>query len=210
MDEFHEFEPPSPGGRRVARPSTVESCAQCGAALGANYAGCRACFDAVERYWLADWQALLDREGITPGSPEEQLLAQVVLDEFGRHPWTVLDIAMSLLRCTTCGAELGEAYAACGECGRAFGSSIAAEFGATANEHALHVGRWVLRYPQRHSANAVAAWRITLPRILTGWLPSTQDAQRGMALIKAGRAGELEAQLSAKDIKIFDRSKRSV
>jgi hypothetical protein len=66
----------------------------------------------------------------------------------------------------------------------AFGASIQAEFDATPNEHALHIGRWVLRYPQRHSQNAVAAWRLSLPRILTGWLPSTQEARQVMVLIK--------------------------
>ena len=85
-----------------------------------------------------------------------------------------------------------ECYSDCAECGMAFGSSIQSEFGATGNEHALHIGRWVLRFPHRHSNNAVAAWRMSLPRLLTGWLPTTAEAQAAMALIKAGRFLEVE------------------
>jgi len=54
-------------------------------------------------------------------------LGIVVLDEFGRHPWTVVDMAMSRLRCSECGGELSIRYPSYGECGRAFVSSIAAE-----------------------------------------------------------------------------------
>ena len=190
------------GGRRVGRPKTVQACPACGEALGAGYATCRTCHDAIESIWLADWQALLAQEHIATGSPEETLLARVVIDEFGRHPWTVVDIAMSRLRCSQCGAELGEAYATCGECGMAFGSSILCEFEATGNEHALHIGRWVLRYPQRHSPDAVAAWRLSMPRLLTGWLPSTEDAQHVMAMIKAGRMAEVTELVKGLDQEI--------
>ncbi len=225
------------GGRRVERPKTVQPCPACGEALGANYGAlfgpiarrgetaCRTCHTAIESIWLADWQALLAQEGIAAplardayaaplardayaaGSPEVVLLAQVVVDEFGRHPWTVVDIAMSLLRCKECGGELGENYSACGECGMAFGASILCEFEATGNEHALHIGRWVLRYPQHHSPNAVVAWRLSMPRLLTGWLPPIEDAQRIMALIKAGRMSEVNDLVRQLDQMINQNSK---
>lgn len=198
MEATH-IEPHLIGGRRLPRPASVVPCPRCGEPLGTNYATCPPCFQAIESYWLADWQALLVREGIAAGTEDETLLARVVLIEFGQHPWTVLDSAMSLLRCDSCGGELGEGYTTCGVCGWAFGQSVASEFGATANEHALHIGRWVLRYPRRHSANAVAAWRLTLPRVLTGWLPTTQAAQRAMASIKAGRMAEVQATLRTVD-----------
>jgi uncharacterized protein (UPF0212 family) len=202
------------GGRRIARPQRVLACPQCGEAVGANYHDCAHCHAAIESIWLADWKALLLEEGVTAGSEEERLLAQVVTaeiggqrpsfhpSEFGRHAWTVMDIAMSLQRCSQCGNELGAAYQDCAECGMAFGASIQAEFGATANEHALHIGRWVLRYPERHSANAVAAWRLTLPRILTGWLPSNQEAQRAMAMIKAGQLEQVQMLIRQVDAEI--------
>lgn len=182
----------------------MERCPECGRALGAGYASCAACKNAVECYWLADWAALLAQERVEPGTEDERMLARVALSEFGRHPWTVMDTAMSLLRCDECGSELGERYADCGECGMYFGASIQSEFEASANEHALHIGRWVLRYPHRHSQNAVAAWQRTLPRILTGWLPSTADAQRWMALIKAGRLEEVDAALEELDRQIAE------
>ena len=197
------------GGRRVQRPKTVEPCPACGEPLGANYAECPTCHDAIENIWLADWQALLQQENVAMGSADETILAQVVSSEYGRHPWTVMDIAMSRLRCSQCGAELGEAYSDCGECDMAFGSSIASEFDATANEHALHIGRWVLRYPQRHSKNAVVAWRMSVPRLLTGWLPTTEDAQRIMALIKAGRMPEVEQGVKQLDLAINRDQRRS-
>ncbi len=136
------------GGRRIQRPRSVQVCPACGESLGGGYASCDTCRFAIESIWLADWQALLDQEGITPGSPDEELLARVVLSEYERHPWTVVDIAMSLLKCSLCGSELGERYSDCAECGMAFGSSILAEVGATANEHALHIGRWVHALPR--------------------------------------------------------------
>jgi hypothetical protein len=199
------------GGRRIPRPATVQVCTGCGEALGTNYtaercfAPCGTCHAAIEAIWLADWQALLQQEGIAAGTDEEKLLARVVTGEFGRHPWTVLDVAMSLQRCEQCGAELGEAYPDCGTCGMAFGASIESEFGVTGNEHALHIGRWVLRYPHRNSKNVVAAWRLSMPRLLTGWLPTTDEAQRVMALIVAGRWDEVEEGVKRLDLSINQR-----
>jgi uncharacterized protein (UPF0212 family) len=166
---------------------------------GTNYATCPTCFQAIEAIWLADWHALLAQEQITPGSPDEIVLAEVVMAESERHPWTAVDIAMTLLTCPECGHELGSRYQECTPCYQAFGKALASEFGVTANEHALHIGRWVLRHPHQHSANAVAAWSRTTPRILTGWLPSRTDAQRTMALIKQGRLDEVDAGLAVVD-----------
>ena len=187
------------GGRRIARPDSVVSCAQCGDALGGGYNSCPTCHEAVERYWLADWQALLEKEGIRAGSVEEIMLAQVVTVETERHPWTVVDIAMSLQQCSQCGRELGEGYPDCGECGMAFGASILSEYNATPNEHALHIGRWILRFPHRNSANIHAAWRLSMPRLLTGWLPSTQSAQEMMDLIKTGQLDVVKRMVSELD-----------
>jgi uncharacterized protein (UPF0212 family) len=198
-----EIKPLKPiGGRRIPRPQKILPCPQCGEASGANYANCPQCHEVIESIWMADWNALLQEEGVAAGSEEERLLASVVTSEFGRHAWTVMDIAMSLQRCSLCGNELGEAYQDCAECGMAFGASILAEFDATPNEHALHIGRWVLRYPQQHSQNAVAAWRLTLPRILTGWLPSTQEAQRAMAMIKVGQVDQVQRLIQQVDAQI--------
>src|SRR5512144_2849519 len=106
--ESNESASVPPGGRRVPRPDKVQRCSTCGRPLIAGYADCPECHEALERIWLADWQALLEQEGVAAGTEDERLLAQVVLGEYGKHPWTVIDIAMSLLRCDECGRELGE------------------------------------------------------------------------------------------------------
>jgi hypothetical protein len=175
-------------GRRYPRPSSVEPCPVCGAYLGRGYPDCAACYDAVERYWRADWEAFLAAEGVAPGGDDEVTLAGVVVAEVARHPWTLADYAMTLVRCDECGAELGGGPAGCATCAFAFGNLWAPEHeaGATMNEHALRVGRWVVRHPHRHSATVVAGWRLNLPFLLTGGLPTTVEAQRLSAWLKAG------------------------
>ena len=194
------------GGTRVQRPKRVEQCDQCGEAIGTNYLSCSRCFHAIEDIWLADWAALLQSEQIQAGSPDETLLAQVVIQESEWHSWTIVDIAMTLQRCGTCGNELGSHYTDCGECGMAFGAALMSEYGISGNGHALHVGRVVLRYPDQHSANAVAAWRLTIPRLLMGWLPTTEQAQEAMAQIKAGKLAEVKANIERFDQQINARS----
>lgn len=191
--------------RRIPRPTKILSCPQCHAPLGTNYPDCPACFDAIERYWLADWYAFLDEEEIKPNSEEERLFAQVVFDEGERHLWTVINIALTLLTCTACSSELGGGPADCAECASAWGVALWAEVVAgregfvTPNEHALHVGRMILRHPHRQSRNIIEAWSRTVPRLLTGWLPTTESAQRYMALVKAGRLAELDEMLDELD-----------
>ncbi len=120
-------------------------------------------------------------------------LARAVLAQSDRHPWTVVDVAMSLVRCDACGCEMGGGPKDCAACGTVFGGLWAYDVEAlydgvmTGNEHALRVGRWVLRYPHRQSTNAVMAWRGSMPLLLTGGLPSTRDAQAAMARIKKAK-----------------------
>lgn len=52
------------------------------------------------------------------------------------------------------------------------------------NEHAVRVNVSVVRRPQITSENEVLARRLLLPVLLTGVLPSTEEAQRMSALIK--------------------------
>jgi ribosomal protein S27E len=179
---------PLPAGRRHPRPRSVEPCPDCGAFLGRNYGGCAACYDAVERYWRADWEAFLAAERIAPGGEDEVTMAGVVVAEVARHPWTIADFAMTRVYCAECGAELGGGPSECGSCAFAFGNLWAPEHeaGATMNEHALRVGRWVVRHPHRHSATVAAGWRLNLPFLLTGGLPTTVEAQSLAAWLKAG------------------------
>lgn len=162
----------------------------------------------MERFWLADWQALLVQEGVAPGSADEVPLAAVVFEEMDRHPWTVVDIAMTLIECPSCGAELGGGTLECNECRLALGNSgyydiVAAQQGhMTGNEHALRVGRRILRHPHRYPASAVSNWRLSFPRLLTGWLPSTRDAQVFAALTKSGQIERVREMLAALDQEI--------
>lgn len=191
---------------RFPRPRRVEICSNCRMPVGTNYPACERCFHSIEELWLADWRVLLEREGIVMASGDERLLAQVVMAESERHPFTILDIAMTLQTCTTCRSELGSRYQHCTECALAFGYALAAEHGVSGNEHALHIGRWILRHPHQHSDNIVIAWRYTVPRLLTGWLPATEDAQRWMGKIKAGKIAQLEQELESLDREINSRS----
>ncbi|HLY26824.1 MAG TPA: hypothetical protein VKQ72_10825 [Aggregatilineales bacterium] len=191
---------------RVPRPRRVEICSKCGKPVGMNYPACERCFPSMEELWLADWRALLERENIANSSADERLLAQVVMDEWDRHPFTILDIAMTLQRCKTCQNELGSRYRHCTECALAFGAALAAEYGVSGNAHAIHIGRWILRHAHQHSDNIVMAWRYTVPRLLTGWLPGTEEAQRWMNKIKAGEIAQVERALQSLDREINCRS----
>jgi hypothetical protein len=191
--------------RRLPRPRRVEQCSHCGEACGTNYPACPVCYEAAEKYWLADWRALLAQEAVLPGTSDETVLAQVVLAEVEQHAWSIVDVAMTLVQCSGCEQELGGGPIDCSACATAWGNVLWVEGVAfrqgvsTENEHALHVGRMVLRHPHRHSAAAVQGWRMSYPRLLTGWLPSTEEAQRMMAWIKAGRMAEAEAALRSID-----------
>ena len=194
-----------PALRRLPRPTGVYPCPECHAPIVTNYPHCPSCYEALERYWLADWHAFLVQEQLSPNRDDEQLIAQIVFDEGERHQWTVLDIAMTLLTCSTCRNELGGGPPDCTECSSAWGVTLWAETVAgreglvTFNEHALHVGRLILRHRHRQSQNIIAAWSRSMPRVLTGWLPSTGDAQHFMAKIKEGRLDEVDAYLAELD-----------
>lgn len=191
--------------RRIPRPTQVYRCGTCGAAQGMHYATCQECYVAVERFWLADWQPLLDQKRVVAGSAGELELAEIIFAECERHSWTLLDMALTHLNCSECAHERGGGPSECSECAAAWGVTLWAETVAgrqglvTGNEHALHVGRMILRHPHRQSESILAAWSRSMPRLLTGWLPSTAEAQHFMAKIKAGRITEVDAALSELD-----------
>ncbi len=194
-----------PGGRAAPRPRRVERCQICGRARGGGYPACPECYAAAETLWRADWETLLQAEGVVAGSEDERRLAETVLAAMDQHPWTVVDYAMTLVRCASCGAELGGGPSDRFECQLAFGNAIAYDIPAgeqgvmTGNEHALRIGRHILRAPHQYGAHILTAWRLTFPRLLTGWLPTTEEAQRGMALVKAGKTEAFEAAMRRVD-----------
>jgi hypothetical protein len=188
-----------PAGRRIPRPKRVELCSQCHAVLGFNYRDCPSCHLAIERIWKADWNDFLVREQVPPGSDDETLVAQLVIAELDEHPWTIVDMAMCRLPCKECRHELGGGPTACATCQFAFGNlwwydiDAGRQGAMTMNEHALRVGRYVIRYPHRHSRPIAEAWRLNMPRILTGWLPSGEDARRQATVLKSGQAVDWDA-----------------
>lgn len=171
------------GGRLYPRPESVRTCPACGAPTGRNYSSCRACHDTIENLWAMDWNAFLGNEQISPGSEDENLLAQVVVDGLNQYSWTIVDSAMKLVRCQTCGSELGGGPVDCPECSFAFGNLWGYDVEAlhqgkmTGNEHALRVGRWVIRYPHRQSRNVVESWKFSMPILITGKMATTEMGQ---------------------------------
>ncbi len=192
----------------MPRPQRVERCLSCNAVLGLNYRDCSSCHHAIEDIWQADWNAVLAQEQILAGSEDEVLLAQIVIAELDAHPWTIVDMAMCRLRCEECQHELGGGPATCAACQFAFGNLWWHDIDAgrqgtmTMNEHALRVGRYVIRHPHRYAWAIASAWRMNMPRILTGWLPAGADARRHATLLKRGQAVDWDAVYRTIDAEI--------
>jgi hypothetical protein len=186
-----------PGGRQVPRPDSATPCTNCGELVGRGYPDCVICAERIDDLWWADWKVLLREEKVRPGTVEEGALARRVLsDEVGRHPWTCTDWALWLLRCGRCGGQLGSGDSGCMACAAADQARWAWDCQAlpvamTPNEHALRVAVAGLRAPHRHRATIVTGWRLVLPFLLVGELPTTAQAQRIRGHILAGRYSEL-------------------
>ncbi|MBB5131810.1 hypothetical protein HNP84_001523 [Thermocatellispora tengchongensis] len=140
------------------------------------------------------WGRFLSAEGFSAGelpAEEEVELARMVADEPDRHPWRVVDAALDLLGCAECGGPLGRGPLGCGPCQLADGfrySAIEIDRPGVppGNEHAIRVGFSVLRAPHRQSAATVLGWRLNLPHLMAGRLPTTAQAQALRARINRG------------------------
>jgi hypothetical protein len=188
-----------PGGRRVGRPAAAKPCSNCGELVGRGYPDCVICAEQIDELWWADWRALLDVGAIKPGSEEERALAAAVLAGPERYPWTCADWALWLIRCSGCGGKLGSGDRGCVGCAAADGNRWGWDHEAMPetmrpNEHALRVTVAGLRAPHRHRATILVGWRLALPFLFTGDLPTTKQAQRIRALVLAGRYAELARQ----------------
>lgn len=173
----------SSGGRLYTRTNEVKVCKMCAAPIGRNYKSCVVCYNTIENLWSLDWEKLIEREGILAGSDDEKLLVEVIIKEIDKHTWTIVDSAMKIIKCKTCNNELGGGPIECPECSFAFKSLWGYDIEAmnqgkmTGNEHALRVGRWILRYPHRQKEKVVESWKFSMPILITGKLPTTQMAQ---------------------------------
>ncbi|HVK24105.1 MAG TPA: hypothetical protein VM677_22360 [Actinokineospora sp.] len=199
-------QPYPPGARRLGRPHAAVPCPACGELVGRGYPACKSCTDRIDAYWLADWAALLDTEGVVAGEPEERdLVARVFAAEPGTHPWTCTDWAMRLTVCPTCRAELGTGDSGCLRCAGADQSRWAWDYAAmpnsmTHNEHVLRVTVAGLRAAHRRRDNQVAYWRLSLPFLITGEAVTAAQAQRVRTYLLAGRTEELSAGGSFADM----------
>lgn len=195
-----------PGARLAARPAEVTRCSNCGELLGRGYPDCAICAERVDELWWADWRELLAAAKVTPGTEDERAVAEQVLDhEVGKYPWTCTDWALWLLRCRECGGRLGSGDRECVPCAAADQARWAWDYAGmpksmTANEHALRVAVAGLRAPHRHRESIVAGWRLVLPFLLVGQVPSATQAQRIRGHVLAGRYAKLAERDSLRDM----------
>ena len=194
-------QPFPPGARRAVRPTAVIDCPACGELAGRGYPACLVCAELVDQFWTLDWRPLVEVSGI----PELELAELVLLEDVGKLPWTCTDVAMTLLRCQTCGAELGTGDLPCLRCRVADENRWAWDHMGypermTGNEHAMRVARMVLRAPHRQRETIVQGWRLTMPFLLLGELPTTSQAQRIRAHVLAERYDELAQARSLTDL----------
>jgi hypothetical protein len=184
----------------------VLPCAGCGELSGRSYPACTTCAESVDRFWLEDWRALLSIERVSPGSETERELAELVLaEEIGRYPWTCTDWAMRVVECRSCGAERGAGDLGCVCCTVISQARWAWDFSAmpkamSYNEHALRVAVAGLRAGHRHRESIVQGWRLLLPFLLAGDLPTNAQGQRLRAYVLAGRFTELAARTTLAEI----------
>ncbi|TMR31010.1 hypothetical protein ETD85_27285 [Nonomuraea zeae] len=145
------------------------------------------------------WRAFLERDFGAAGPQDERLIAEMVVDEPGKHLWRVVDAAYDRLTCAECGGKLSRGPAGCAPCDLANGFRYAAiEIDRPGvppgNEHALRVNVAVARRPSGISASEVLLRRLGLPILLEGRLPTTSQAQATKALANKGATeAELEA-----------------
>ncbi len=129
--------------------------------------------------------------GVGLSAEEESAIAEMVADEPDRHDWRVVDGALDRLACPDCGTGLGRGPLGCPPCDLADGfrySAVETDRPGVppGNEHAIRVGVSVIRAGHRQSPRALLGWRLGLPALLDGFLPTTAQAQAMRARINAG------------------------
>ncbi|WP_328336231.1 hypothetical protein [Streptomyces violaceus] len=169
--------------------AALRRCAECGGYAYGGGPACAVCRDLVDGIVEEEWAAFL-RHWDVAGCEQETALAELVVAEPDRHDWRVVDAALDRLACTDCGDRLGRGPAGCHACDLAHGFRYAAietdrPGVPPGNEHAVRVNVSVVRRPQVTSESEVLVRRLLLPLLLVGFLPTTEEAQRMSALVKA-------------------------
>ncbi|MFI6510654.1 hypothetical protein ACIBCT_23865 [Streptosporangium sp. NPDC050855] len=171
----------------------MRRCAGCGCWEYGGAPGCDRCAALVDRIVEDGWREFL-RERFGPDGPspeDEPVIAEMIADEPDRHGWRVVDAALDRIVCRECRGPLSRGPRGCPPCDLADGFRYSAvEIDRPrvppGNEHAIRVGVSVVRAGHRQSPRALLSWRLCLPALLDGFLPSTPQAQALRARINAG------------------------
>ncbi|WP_440064906.1 hypothetical protein [Streptosporangium sp. OZ121] len=171
----------------------MRRCAGCGCWEYGGAPGCARCAALVDRIVEDGWRGFLQERfgGTGLSAEEESAIAEMVADEPDRHDWRVVDGALDRLTCPGCGDRLGRGPLGCPPCDLADGFRYSAVETdrpdvPPGNEHAIRVGVSVIRAGHRQSPRALLGWRLGLPALLDGFLPTTAQAQAMRARINAG------------------------
>ncbi|MGJ6963183.1 hypothetical protein ACSDR0_14850 [Streptosporangium sp. G11] len=180
----------------------MRRCAGCGCWEYGGAPGCARCAALVDRIVEDGWRGFLRERFGGVGLPagfgapglsagEESAIAEMVADEPDRHDWRVVDGALDRLACPGCAARLGRGPLGCPPCDLADGfrySAVETDRPGVppGNEHAIRVGVSVIRAGHRQSPRALLGWRLGLPALLDGFLPTTAQAQAMRARVNAG------------------------
>jgi hypothetical protein len=110
----------------------------------------------------------------------------------GDYPWTCVDWALRQLRCQGCGGELAAGAPDCVGCAAA--SSARWELATTsAHEHIWRAAVVALRAPRWHRDAVASTWRLLLPFVVAGSVPSVLEVREVRTQVLADRYDELAA-----------------
>ena len=164
-----------------AHPVAAKPCTTCGDLTGRRYPSCHGCAIVVDRPWRSAWDELVD--------PDPEQVADAPL---GDYPWACVDWALRQLRCAGCGGELAAGAADCVGCAAADAArwELAPE---TPHARLLRTAVVVLRAPTWRRVAVTSTWRLLLPFVVAGAVPSVASRCAVRTQVVAGRYDELAA-----------------
>lgn len=162
-----------------AHPAAAKPCATCGDLTGRGYPSCAGCAGAVERPWTSAWAELTD--------PDPEQVADAAP---GDYPWSCVDWALRLLRCAGCGGELAAGAPDCVGCAAADAARWELT-DLTAHERALRTAVVALRAPTWRRRSVASTWRLLLPFVVVGAVPTRRELREVRTQVVAGRYEEL-------------------
>ncbi len=162
-----------------AHPVAAKPCATCGDLTGRGYPSCAGCAAEVDRPWQTAWAELPDAD------PERVADAPA-----GDYPWACVDWALRQLRCQGCGGELAAGAPDCVGCATADAARWEL-VPSTPHEVALRTAVVVLRTPTWRRQAVTSTWRLLLPFVVAGAVPTGPEVREVRTQVVAGRYEEL-------------------